>query len=141
MISYQGNAFNLHVLSSLHVLFLFCRGTFRVDDPDNFEDISDDTVNVRFRHDPRLVLPSFQYHTNEQVSSYWCLLLCFTLCSSQAMSFFENINSKILEVTAEHGWPLSRSDLKRRRDYLNEKVILLFIIVVSVMLISLYRVC
>lgn len=29
-----------------------------------------ETSAVRFRHDPRLVLPTFQYHTPEQVRSY-----------------------------------------------------------------------
>lgn len=101
--TYPGNQY----LSREASFDLVSRGTFRVDDPDNIEDISDDNVNVRFRHDPRLVLPSFQFHTNEQ-----------------ALSFFENINSRVLEVTAEHGWPLSRSDLKRRRDYLSEKGLL-----------------
>lgn len=47
------------------------------------------------------------------------------------MSFFEGLESRVLEVTAEHGWPLSRSDLKRRRDYLTEKVLILGVLCFS----------
>lgn len=35
------------------------------------DDVTEEEAGpVRFRHDPRLVLPTFQYHTAEQVLSY-----------------------------------------------------------------------
>lgn len=34
------------------------------------EDVTTDGVPVKFRHDPRLVLPTFHYHTPDQVQSY-----------------------------------------------------------------------
>lgn len=34
------------------------------------EDVTTEGVPVKFRHDPRLVLPTFQYHTPDQVQSY-----------------------------------------------------------------------
>lgn len=47
---------------------LYCRGCIAVDseDENNFEG-----KQVRFRHDPKLLLPSYSYLTQEQV----CLLV------------------------------------------------------------------
>ncbi len=45
------------------------RGTYVVSEGvDSEKEVEGETTGpVRFRHDPRLVLPTFQYHTPEQV--------------------------------------------------------------------------
>lgn len=71
------------------IVFCFYRGTYRVDEAtgaalqtveqemaagvDVHNDLGDGAV--RFRHDPRLVLSTRVYLTNEQVDGYcvWCL--------------------------------------------------------------------
>ncbi len=47
------------------------RGSYLVTDSESEAEITDVSSGpVRFRHDPRLVLPTWQYHTAEQVLSY-----------------------------------------------------------------------
>jgi len=50
------------------------------------------TTSVTFRHDPRLMWPSLQYNTQEQVNVFW-----------------ENINCPTTLIEAIDGWPLSSS--------------------------------
>lgn len=71
-------------------LFVFiCRGTYRVDgatgapltlgDREGEVEVRDNEVDdgpVRFRHDPRLVLSTRVYLTNEQVVSAFCVRKC-----------------------------------------------------------------
>lgn len=51
--------------------------------------------NVTFRHDPRLMWPSLQYNTQEQVEAFWDDISCPTLL-----------------VQAEDGWPMPASGVE-----------------------------
>eukprot|EP00816_Leptocylindrus_hargravesii_P002497 CAMPEP_0196805430 /NCGR_PEP_ID=MMETSP1362-20130617/5182_1 /TAXON_ID=163516 /ORGANISM="Leptocylindrus danicus, Strain CCMP1856" /LENGTH=331 /DNA_ID=CAMNT_0042178333 /DNA_START=23 /DNA_END=1018 /DNA_ORIENTATION=+ len=51
--------------------------------------------SVRFRHDPRLMWPSLQYNTQEQVQAFWDEISCPTLL-----------------VQAEDGWPMPASGVE-----------------------------
>lgn len=66
---------------------------------------------VSFRYDPRLLLPSYSYYTPEQ-----------------AWSFYKEINSKTLILTAQDGWPWKEGghekDVAARLKILSEKGLL-----------------
>lgn len=75
---------------------LVSRGTYKACTNDTDQDgraIYEDTCHessepLRFRHDPRLVLPSHMYHSDEHVLSY-----------------LTNITAKTMLILAENGWP------------------------------------
>ncbi len=75
--------------------------------PDLREDVHGE-LPVRFRYDPRLVLPSHSYLTDEQVDGITEALQCPTLL-----------------ITADKGWPASnQSAMQRRRDIIKQKGLL-----------------
>jgi pimeloyl-ACP methyl ester carboxylesterase len=70
-------------------------------------DVIEETAGpVRFRHDPRLALPSFHYHTSDQV-----------------MSYINGIQSRTLLITGDRGWPLNE-EFEQRKAVLVSKGIL-----------------
>lgn len=84
-------------ISEEAALTLIRRGTFSssvvdVDDPAYLLDPSD-SESVRFRHDPKLSLPSYSYFTPEQVLSY-----------------ISGIESPTLYISAEDGFPYSQEE-------------------------------
>ena len=76
-------------ISKEGALQLIKRGTF----PARVTDMSDEafftepseTEEVRFRHDPKLILPSYVYNTHEQVSES----ICISMSMSMSMSMSE----------------------------------------------------
>ena len=84
--------------SQMYMLYLHCRGVVAADanfDPgdggDSLEDVTTDGP-VMFCHDPRLQLPSFVYHTPEQVRD----LIACTYSGRLCVSFPTHIH--IMEV-------------------------------------------
>ena len=69
--------------------------------PANSKNDNLSSSSVSFRHDPRLMWPSLQYTTQEQLDAYWDNIMCPTLL-----------------VEAENGWPISTS----LRDAANKKL-------------------
>mmetsp|Transcript_91931 Transcript_91931/g.180151 ORF Transcript_91931/g.180151 Transcript_91931/m.180151 type:complete len:296 (-) Transcript_91931:52-939(-) len=90
---------------------LVARGTFFVDSETGRSlDVGEEdprTSAVRFRHDPRMVLSSRAYLSNDQV-----------------LSFVDNITAKTLLITAEKGWPFESGDavFEKRVKILSDKV-------------------
>lgn len=103
--SYPGSQ-SLSMEAALH---LVRRGCMAVDcgAEQEYDDPSDED-RVRFRHDPRLLLPSYTYTTQ-----------------NQAVAFLDAITAPTLLVTGENGWPIrSPNDFVARKQALEQKGIL-----------------
>lgn len=75
---------------------------------DDGEHITDEAAGpLRFRHDQRLVLPSYNYHTNDHVTAY-----------------LQALQAETLLVSAEYGWPMHAAEAERRRNLLTERGLL-----------------
>lgn len=84
---------------------------------------------VRYRHDPRLMIPSDTYFTPEQSNAMVTAIKCQTLLmtSGDGGEMNSTINSNLIGKDVfllDNGWPFSHHDMKANEDILSQKVFL-----------------
>ena len=79
------------------------RGTITHDKNEN----DDSSSTVSFRYDRRLMHTSLVYFTPEQLNT-----------------FFDNLETQVLVILADHGWPFSRTQYEKNRHILEKKKLL-----------------
>lgn len=86
---------------------LIARGVKTVAHEEEFADLREESGPVCFRHDKRLVLPSYLYHTDDQV-----------------MSYMDSITAQTLLISAKNGWPFIPQAMEARKEPMIKKGLL-----------------